>query len=943
MLKKLFVFSALCFTFCTVKAVGVEYPYWDFVEDGIYYAIDSWNGNNNVYVTCREMNSYEWKDITYWSSGDCYEGDVVIPSTVTHDGTTYTVTGIECYAFQSCPRLTSVSIPPTVTYVGYSAFEESENLKAVYISDMKAWLNINFYYEDFVDDWSPAHNLPGGPLNGRDGHYEYNYTCNPLYYAHDLYLNGEQVTSVTYPEDITYVKSIPVYGMTNLRYINLLNTTAPDHDKFTEEFNALPKFVPAGCVQSYKAKGYENVGTGEFSTAMSITGKKSVMQQGETYTFQVTVAPDNAAFKYARWESSDPEVISITTDGTATALTEGTAYIKATTIDTHISDSVLVTVGQPQYSFTVSDRECYVGDTVAISVELNNRFDVAGVQMTVSIPTGFTVALNNNGNPIVELNEGRCTDHVATSKVVDSKSFNVMVYSASADAFLGEDGEVFSIKLVANSKATDGEHTITFSRMVVSDTDGQRYEGADMTSKVTTTSFTPGDVNNDRSINTSDIDLTARYIAGNMVTIVTRAADINTDSRIDIADVSLITRMVKGDNIPTTGLFVDNSANALVTNNYSCITGDTVTVSLGISSIDSITGFQTHISIPAGFTLVNDSFMLSPDLDSDHVIINGSNLVVYSPTGQTLSGDVCTFQLVASPEADSQLYRVTFDNVVMSDVTGVRYAVAPAASIITVTSFMPGDANNDRKVDVADVLLVANKAIGNNPANFAFEAADVNKDKKIDVADVILVANIAIGKDTNAASAPRMGNCTDVVNINDFSINAGEEKSIEVALDNAFAFSALQMTVKLPRGIELKNARLTDRASDEHSLLTHTNENGSVNMLAFAASTENFTGNNGAVLTLTFKANEEMASVDYVELSGILLAECDGNTRSIDNVKASVSTHVTSISDLNAEVGTVNVYSTTGQLVRSNANASNATSHLPAGIYIVGGKKVLVK
>lgn len=44
-----------------------------------------------------------------------------------------------------------------------------------------------------------------------------------------------------------------------------------------------------------------------------------------------------------------------------------------------------------------------------------------------------------------------------------------------------------------------------------------------------------------------------------------------------------------------------------------------------------------------------------------------------------------------------------------------------------------------------------------------------------------------------------------------------------------------------------------------------------------------------------------------------------------------------------AEAATVNVVSLTGVVVRANVAADNATEGLPAGIYIVGGKKVLVK
>lgn len=39
----------------------------------------------------------------------------------------------------------------------------------------------------------------------------------------------------------------------------------------------------------------------------------------------------------------------------------------------------------------------------------------------------------------------------------------------------------------------------------------------------------------------------------------------------------------------------------------------------------------------------------------------------------------------------------------------------------------------------------------------------------------------------------------------------------------------------------------------------------------------------------------------------------------------------------------VNVYTVTGQLVRANVAADSATDGLPAGIYVAGNKKVVVK
>ncbi|MCQ2202328.1 MAG: leucine-rich repeat domain-containing protein [Bacteroidales bacterium] len=62
-----------------------------------------------------------------------YSGDVVIPSSVTYEGTTYSVTQIGDVAFYGCSGLTSVVIPSSVTRIGNDAFEECSGLTSVEI------------------------------------------------------------------------------------------------------------------------------------------------------------------------------------------------------------------------------------------------------------------------------------------------------------------------------------------------------------------------------------------------------------------------------------------------------------------------------------------------------------------------------------------------------------------------------------------------------------------------------------------------------------------------------------------------------------------------------------------------------------------------------------------------------------------------------------------
>ena len=96
----------------------------DFVVDGIYYNITN-DTNKTVKVT------YKGTSYSYYSNE--YTGSVVIPESVTYNGTTYSVTSIGQSAFGGCTGLTSIEIPNSVTSIGESAFHGCTGLTSIEI------------------------------------------------------------------------------------------------------------------------------------------------------------------------------------------------------------------------------------------------------------------------------------------------------------------------------------------------------------------------------------------------------------------------------------------------------------------------------------------------------------------------------------------------------------------------------------------------------------------------------------------------------------------------------------------------------------------------------------------------------------------------------------------------------------------------------------------
>ena len=79
---------------------------YDFMVDGLCY---NYNGDGTSVTVTYEGTGAEG----YGYSN--LNGDLVIPPSVTYDGTTYSVTTIGGRAFYGCSGLTSVTIPNSVT------------------------------------------------------------------------------------------------------------------------------------------------------------------------------------------------------------------------------------------------------------------------------------------------------------------------------------------------------------------------------------------------------------------------------------------------------------------------------------------------------------------------------------------------------------------------------------------------------------------------------------------------------------------------------------------------------------------------------------------------------------------------------------------------------------------------------------------------------------
>ena len=154
------------------------------------YTLDGGNKTVNAIYSCETQAEYALSGSTYYVSGYNYIIDGMIEILSEYKGKPVRRIGEE--AFSGCTSLTSITIPSSVTDFASSAFEGCTSLNGVYISDIAAWCTNNHSYNE-----------------------------NPLYYAHNLYLNGELVTDLVIPEGVTSIGLYAFYNCTSLKSITI--------------------------------------------------------------------------------------------------------------------------------------------------------------------------------------------------------------------------------------------------------------------------------------------------------------------------------------------------------------------------------------------------------------------------------------------------------------------------------------------------------------------------------------------------------------------------------------------------------------------------------------------------------------------------------------------------------------------------------------------------
>lgn len=217
-----------CLTALIMLVTTASYAY-DAYIDGIYY---------------RFIGSYAtvtYLDKTYSGNEFAYTGDIVIPNSVSYNGNTYNVIGIDEYAFNYCKYLTNVTIPASVKNIGRAAFSGCSNLSTVSIPEgvksipIEAFRSCSNLTSITIPEsvtsiatfaFYSCYNLKEARFASIESLCRIAFadgSANPLGQAHHLYIgdNDDEITEITIPNSCSSIGAYTFHGCSGITSITI--------------------------------------------------------------------------------------------------------------------------------------------------------------------------------------------------------------------------------------------------------------------------------------------------------------------------------------------------------------------------------------------------------------------------------------------------------------------------------------------------------------------------------------------------------------------------------------------------------------------------------------------------------------------------------------------------------------------------------------------------
>ena len=340
----------------TVQSEGV--PHIDIIMDGIAYRVND-----------------DGTSVTVTSGGD-YTDAVIIPSEVTYNDVTYSVTSIGASAFSGCSGLSAVIIPNSVTSIGNNAFCGCSNLTFVAIPQSVITMGNSVFY----NCW----NLQSMLLLGT----ECDYFTSGASSVRNLYL-APSVTSIKglnlWPDNVYCYGKVPAVcdASTFNSYSGTLHVPP----------QTLAPYFAAEYWGNFNSFNGDAVWVDDVDIALS---EESVtLKIGETG--QLTAAIDSIPTGMtSQWFTTNSNIVEVSSNGMLTAKAVGEADIV-----------VICGANFATCHVTVEDETVVISlDHTSLTLNMDNIATITPSHTPAIVPVEYTFTCSDNEVVMTQWNNG---------------------------------------------------------------------------------------------------------------------------------------------------------------------------------------------------------------------------------------------------------------------------------------------------------------------------------------------------------------------------------------------------------------------------------------------------------------------------------------------------------------------------------------------------------
>ena len=219
-MKKLF-FSLLVAIFTAVQIFAYDFSAVSPSGHTLYYEYVS-KSDKTVRVTFELWNG---TDAPYNTTPS---GEITIPSTVTYEETTYSVTEIASYAFFGCNKITSVTIQEGITIIMDDAFDECSKLQSVYLPNslktLKSWVFRACEKLKNIELPNSLSTIEASCFSGCKSLETITLPSSIKTIENYTFSNCENLTSITFPDGLLQIKEGAFHNCKKLSSITLPNS-----------------------------------------------------------------------------------------------------------------------------------------------------------------------------------------------------------------------------------------------------------------------------------------------------------------------------------------------------------------------------------------------------------------------------------------------------------------------------------------------------------------------------------------------------------------------------------------------------------------------------------------------------------------------------------------------------------------------------------------------